>query len=70
MSVLCVLFGHRPAFGYGNREGTGYFRTKFYAVDGCNVMHASCHCTCERCGEFYQVGMIHVPTREQLLKQT
>ena len=69
-ALICAVVGHRPAFGYRNREGEGYFSTKFFAVDGTGRVHASLHCVCERCHRVYQVGMIHVPTLDQLTGRT
>lgn len=61
MNILCRLFGHRPAFGYGNAEGDGYFDVKIGITDGSGRVHAKLQCNCERCGIKYQVGKIHVP---------
>ena len=68
--LICSVVGHRPAFGYGHQEGKGYFSTKFVAVDGTTRIHASLHCSCERCGRVYQVGMIHVLSLAELLGRT
>ncbi len=61
MKLICSLFGHRPAFGYGHVEGGGYFIVKKTVIDGMGVQHARLFCNCERCGKNYQVGMIHLP---------
>ena len=61
MNLFCALFGHSPALGYGNVEGQGYFRVGTPFSDGINRHHARLHCDCARCGERYQVGMIHIP---------
>lgn len=57
--LLCLLFGHCPAFGYGQSEGHGYFRQQFLTTDGIGRVHIALTCDCERCGDNYQVGMIH-----------
>jgi hypothetical protein len=64
----CALFGHSPAKGYGDQDGTAYFRQQFLATDGMGVVHVSLHTTCSRCSQDYQVGLIHLVTKEQLLR--
>ena len=59
-NMLCVLFGHVPEYGYYG-EGEGYFDVKGICVDGINSHHASLLCNCERCGENFKVGNIHIP---------
>jgi hypothetical protein len=66
MKLLCWLFGHVPAYGYGDAPGRGYFDVHVSVVDGVGRQHATLHCECERCGTNYQVGMIHVPTLAQI----
>ncbi len=61
--LLCKLFGHRPAFGYGHSEGQGYFQIIENARDGIGRQHAGLFCDCERCGENYKVGNIHIPQK-------
>jgi hypothetical protein len=65
---ICALFGHRPAKGYGDQDGTSYFRQRFHATDGMGVVHVSLHTTCDRCSQDYQVGLIHLVTKEQILR--
>lgn len=55
------MFGHRPAFGYGHLPNEGYFELKLGSVDGIGRQHAHLHCECERCGENYKVGNLHIP---------
>jgi hypothetical protein len=63
-NLICVIFGHRPKFGYGNQEGEGYFRVLAFITDGMGIRHAELYCACERCGVNYQVGMIQLPMEE------
>ena len=63
MKLRCSLFGHLPAFGYGHQEGAGYFEVVAAGVDGINRHHADLYCNCERCGERYRVGKIHIPNK-------
>jgi hypothetical protein len=58
---ICTVYGHRPAFGYGDHEGYGYFDVRLNTVDGIGRQHADLYTFCERCGVKYHVGMIHVP---------
>jgi hypothetical protein len=32
------------------------------------VVHVSLHTTCDRCSQDYQVGLIHLVTKEQILR--
>ena len=64
MNLICKWFGHRPAFGWGNKEGEGYFRITRCIEDAIGRVHASLHCNCERCGAWYQVGKTHLPVAE------
>ena len=64
MSLLCKWFGHRPAFGYGSIEGEGYFRITNCTEDGIGRVHAVLYCDCERCGEWYKVGNVHLPVEK------
>lgn len=68
MKIICSLFGHRPAFGYGRSEGYGYFTQLFDGTDGINRTHVKLRCDCERCGVNYQVGKIHLMSKEELMK--
>lgn len=68
MSILCKWFGHRPAIGLSKMEGEGYFEVRLLCTDGINRTHASLHCECERCGENYQVGKIHIPPDMEIIK--
>lgn len=61
MSVLCKLVGHRPSTGYTHREGAGYFKVEMDTIDGVGTQHARLYTDCDRCGQTYRVGMIHVP---------
>ena len=61
MTIRCALFGHRPAFGYGRIEGEGYFEIRSIVTDGIGRRHASLYCGCERCGQRFKVGMVHLP---------
>ena len=63
MNLLCRLFGHRPAFGYCEAEGEGYFRITNIMVDQIGTHHASLYCECERCKVNYKVGNVHIPSR-------
>jgi hypothetical protein len=65
MNLICRIFGHRPAFGYGHCEGEGYFTVRLCEVDGMGVQHATLHRDCQRCGKNYQVGRIAVPRLER-----
>lgn len=60
-NLLCRLFGHRPAFGYGNSKSEGYFNVEVRGTDGLGRTHAVLYCDCERCGVNYHVGNIHLP---------
>jgi hypothetical protein len=66
MNWLCWLFGHRPAFGYSRVEGSGYMKINLMGKDGIGRLHASINSECERCGENYRVGYIHVPRVDDL----
>jgi hypothetical protein len=66
MNLRCFLFGHRPAFGYGGREGDGYFTQRVGQTDGMGRTHVYLDTTCERCGDKYQVGIIHALTDSEL----
>lgn len=66
--LLCSIFGHRPAFGYGRQEGKGYFHQRMVTTDGMGRVHIELFCYCERCGKRYHVGMIHWLTKEELNK--
>ena len=61
MNLICFLFGHRPAFGYGNQEGCGYFKVGAAYSDGIGRHHCNLTCECQNCGAIYQVGKIHIP---------
>jgi hypothetical protein len=61
MGLLCSLFGHVPGYGYGNTPGSGYFEVRLGPIDGILRVHAYLFTQCERCGQKYQVGCIHVP---------
>ena len=67
MNMICKMFGHQPAFGWYRKPGGGYFDIKYDSTDGLGIVHATLHCNCERCGEKYQVGMVHVPDPKKLL---
>ncbi len=59
--LICSLFGHLPEKGYAG--GVGYFKVWGGGVDGVNRHHLYLECNCERCGETYRVGNVHVPNR-------
>jgi len=56
---LCKTFGHVPP------RRPVYFRVRPTAIDGLNTEHADCLAPCERCGEQFVVGHIHLPARER-----
>lgn len=58
--LICWLFGHRPAFGYGEIEGEGYFKLARGSIDGVGREHARLYTECQRCGITYKVGMLHI----------
>lgn len=62
MHFLCRWFGHKIGGGYYKREGGEYFNVKVGPIDGIDRVHCHLYTECERCGEQYQVGMIHLPT--------
>lgn len=66
MNIICLIFGHRPAFGWYHSEGNGYFDVECGAVDGVGRQHATLYIRCERCSKKYQVGKIHIPEIVQL----
>ena len=65
MSLLCKIFGHVPAYGYGDRPGRGYFNVELPPYeDNIGRLHCDLTCKCERCGIKYNVGKIHLPKDE------
>lgn len=60
-NIICQLFGHMPNRGYYRTEGGGYFDLKIGNTDGIGCVHGWLYCHCERCGEYYNVGKLHVP---------
>jgi len=67
MKLLYFMFGHRPGFGYGHQEGQGYFEQKFDTTDGMDRTHVRLYSTCECCETRYQVGRIHLLSKQELL---
>lgn len=69
MKTLCKLFGHRPGEGYYKDDEDGncssYFTIKMTQTDGIGRVHAYLHTTCRRCGQDYQVGMLHLPKQKE-----
>ncbi len=65
LKLTCLLFGHRPAFGYGNSEGNGYFTIKGVSTDGIGRKHAYLYCDCQTCGVNYHVGNLHLPDTDK-----
>ena len=60
-SDLCKLHGHKIGGGYYEREGGQYFNVQVGGIDGIDRVHCQLYTECERCGEKFQVGQIHLP---------
>ena len=68
MNLLCKWFGHRPEPGW--RGSPPYMKVIGGGIDGILRAHASIWHECERCGETYMIGYIHltVPVIEEALR--
>ena len=71
---ICMSEGHTASVDHvipnssGMRAGMTYFRQQLFATDGMGTVHVSLHTTCARCSQDYQVGLIHLVTKEQILR--
>lgn len=59
MTLLCKIFGHRPA-GPGWWGDIPYMKIKQAGTDGVNRIHCTAHHECERCGTEYLAGRLHL----------
>lgn len=62
MSLLCEIFGHKTPQSYSKYSGMGggqYLRASGPKIDGVNRAHFRVYGKCPRCGQEYEVGMIH-----------
>jgi len=62
MKLLCKLFDHKSVKGWCN--GMPYFRITGITTDGIGHKHARLQTECERCGEKFTIGMVHLPTEQ------
>lgn len=63
MSLFCKLLGHKVPPGHQG-YGAKYLHVSPMAIDGINREHAGLYTDCERCGEEFRVGMVHLPERD------
>lgn len=61
MSILCKLFGHTPAIGYG--RGPQYGEVWGSEVDGIGREHLYLKYRCRRCSDSIYLN-IHVPEKK------
>lgn len=62
MKFLCQWFGHKPPASFSQFAGMGggnYLKAEGPIVDGVGREHYRLYGMCPRCGEDYQVAMIH-----------
>jgi hypothetical protein len=60
MNLICFAVGHKTVDGY--EHCLPYFKISMTATDGIGRVHAWLETECERCGERYSIGMVHLPT--------
>lgn len=58
-NLLCMWFGHRPAHDawWGDIP---YMKIEVGAIDGGGVIHAQAYHECDRCGEVFLAGRLHL----------
>lgn len=70
MSIICKLLGHKPPQSFGPHSGMGggnYLELSHPKRDGIGRVHLYVYGNCPRCGERFQVGMMHLHQAEPYL---
>ena len=61
MGLICKAFGHTTQGENPKSPGAEYMECIPYTRDGMGTEHAYIKANCQRCGEKFDVGKIHIP---------
>lgn len=70
MSILCAIFGHKPPKDrseHARLGGGDYLSLEHPYRDNIGRVHLYVFGSCPRCGERYQVGMVHLSQAGQFM---
>lgn len=60
MNIICRAVGHVTSGEHPRCPGEEYMEIDYFCVDGVGRKHAIIHAECQRCGDRFKVGMVHI----------